>query len=223
MGYLISCINIFLHLICQKWRLDNFQGELGVKTPPLTLGVTQTNMNSPTPMIPRGWVATGLRAPDLWVNVTLPVSTAGQDIYLFWLATCVCEVLRTHACTYTWPHTRTHARTHTHTHTHTHTLTASGLQTGLPQSSLSSCDCQKETAILWKAQSKFILYLLERLLHFTVHLSLRLEQHLCALQRRQTLSIKALFLEPSSLTVETGVWWNSRCELRFAAVARWCS
>ena len=34
----------------------------------------------------------GLRAPDRRVNVTLPVSMAGQDIYLFWLVRCVCEV-----------------------------------------------------------------------------------------------------------------------------------
>lgn len=141
-------------------------------------------------MIPRGWVATGLRAPDLRVNVTLPVSTAGQDIYLFWLAGRVCEVNLTHARTYT--------RIHTHT--------TPALQTGLPPSSPSSCDCQKETDILWKARCKFILYLLECLLRFTVHLSLRLEQHLCALQRRQTQSIRVLFLEASCLTVEISVW-----------------
>lgn len=94
-----------------------------------------------------------------------------------------------------------------------------------PQSSRlaspSSCDCQKETAILWKAQCKFILYSLERLLHFTVHLSLRLEQRLCALWRRQTQSIKALFLEASSLTVETSVWWNNTCDLRCTEATTW--
>lgn len=39
-----------------------------------------------------------------------------------------------------------------------------------------SCGCQRETAALWKAQFKFILYLLELLLHFTARLSLWLEQ-----------------------------------------------
>lgn len=78
-------------------------------------------------MIPRGWVATGLRAPDLRVNVTLPVSTAGQDIYLFWLAGRVCEVNLTHARTYT--------RIHTHT--------TPALQTGLPPSSPSSCTVRR--------------------------------------------------------------------------------
>lgn len=32
----------------------------------------------------------GVRASDLWVNVTLPVYTSGQDIYLFWLRRRVC-------------------------------------------------------------------------------------------------------------------------------------
>lgn len=97
------------------------------------------------------------------------------------------------------------------------THTTSALQICLPQSPPSSFDCQKETAILWKAHSKFILYLLEWLLHFTVHLSLWLEQHLCALQRCQTQFIKTLFIETSSLTVETSVWWNKICELRCTA------
>lgn len=86
---------------------------------------------------------------------------------------------------------------HMHTHRNEYTHTTSVLQSGLPLSSPSTCDCRKETAILWKAQFKFILYLLERLLHFTVHLSLWLEQRLRALQGRQTQSLKALFLEAS--------------------------
>ena len=67
------------------------------EAPFFMLRVTQTNTNSPTPMIPEGWVATGLRAPDLCVNVMLPVYTDGQDIYLFWLRRLVCGL--THACT----------------------------------------------------------------------------------------------------------------------------
>lgn len=109
-----------------------------------------------------------------------------------------------------------------HAHTHEHTHTTSVLQTGLPPSSPSSCDCQTETDILWKAQCKFILYLLEYVLHFTARLSLRVEQRLCALRRRQTQSIGVLFLEASSLTAETSVWWNHTCELRCTAVTRWC-
>lgn len=159
----------------------NRRGLGWVKKTPVTPWLTQTNTNSPTPIIPQGWASTGLRAPDRRVNVTLPLSTAGQDIYLFWLAGRVCEVILTH----------------------THAHTASELQTGLPWSSPSSCDCQKETGVLWKARSKFILYLLERLLHFTVHLSLRLERGFArSAKKRQTPAIVALFLEASFLAVE---------------------
>lgn len=70
-------------------------------------------------------------------------------------------VLASQACVWSYPKTCMHIQMNTHT--------TSVLQTDLPPSSPSSCDCQKETAILWKTQCKFILYLLERLLHFTVH------------------------------------------------------
>lgn len=40
---------------------------------------------------------------------------------------------------------------HMHAHRHESSHTTSGLQPGLPQASPSSCDWQKETAILWKA------------------------------------------------------------------------
>lgn len=116
---------------------------------PLMLKLKQTNTRSPTPMIPKGWVATGLRAPDLWVNVMLPVYTAGQDIYLFWLARCVCVCV-------------------THTHTASDRLA--------PPVTVQGDSNPVETM-----EYKFILYLLERLLHFTAHLSLWLEQCLYAL------------------------------------------
>lgn len=160
-------------------------------SPLLRRRVTQTNINSSTPMIPQGWVATGLRAPDLRVNVTLPVYSAGQHIYLFWPRSAVRRLI---------PHKCMRIEMNTPTR-------ASALGSGLPQSSPSTCDCQRETAVLCTAQFKFILYVLERRLHFTVHLSLRLEQRLCALQRFcQTQSIKALFLESSSITAETRLW-----------------
>lgn len=149
-----------------------------------------------TPMIPQWSVSMGQPASDLRVNVMLPVYMAGQDIYLFWLVRSVCELILAYARTYTW--------------------------TILPRpSSPPPCGC-KETSILWKAQFKFILYLLELLLHFTAHLSLWLEESLFSPWRRQGWSIKVLFLEPSFLTVEIRGCLSNMHDLSNTARTTWC-
>lgn len=72
----------------------------------------------------------------------------------------------------------------------------------------------KETAILLNAKFKFMLCSLELRLHFTAHLSLWLELCLFSLWRRQSRSVKVLFLESSSLAVWGHLWWNNPRELR---------
>ena len=135
-------------------------------------------------------------------------------------------VLASETRVWTYPHACTHIEMNTPTQPHN----LSAPVRLAPVFSLSTCDCQKETAILCKAQFKFILYLLERPLHFTVHLSLWLEQRLCALQGRQTQSIKVLFLEASSFSqswkqsvMKKYVWTDVRCSDKMMLFIRWCS
>lgn len=180
-----------ISFLSQKSGLDNLSGRIS-RAP--------QRHNSPPPPLPlplpwfnrSGWPQ-GQRAPDLWVNVTLPVYMASQDIYLFWLGRCV------FVCVWRlWCSDRS-------------ALLAS------PLLRLSEGDSHCRSA-----QFELFVCSLELLLHFTALLSSWLQQSRCSLWRRQDRSAQALFLEASSLTVKISLWWKNVCELECSAETRWC-